>query len=135
MRRAGPAYWTWPAQDWADLIGVGADELRQSCPGQVGSSARPYLLAYAYLLGGFTAFDHVGRFHRQSLAWRCSAKARLTMPSGRSATFSAGWGYHCERDLTSVAICQCCCSTEARGWRTCPSETLARLRADPAMGQ
>jgi hypothetical protein len=84
----GRSYWTWPAQDWADLIGTGADELRQSWPGQVGSSARPYLLAYAYLLGGFTAFDRVGRFHRQSLASRVLAKTRWTMPSGRSAACS-----------------------------------------------
>jgi hypothetical protein len=68
------AYWAWSAQDWASLIGTGAGDLRQSWPGQVGSSARPYLLVYAYLLGGFTAFDRVGRFHRRSLAWRVFGK-------------------------------------------------------------
>jgi hypothetical protein len=36
----GRSYLTWPAQDWADLIGTGAGELQQSWPGQVGSSAR-----------------------------------------------------------------------------------------------
>jgi hypothetical protein len=44
--------------------------LRDEHRGQIGSNARPYLLAYAYLIGEFTAFDTVGRFHRQSLAWR-----------------------------------------------------------------
>lgn len=38
------SYWAWSAQDWADLIGTGGGELRQSWPGQVGFSARPYLL-------------------------------------------------------------------------------------------
>src|SRR5215472_7234719 len=66
----GRAFWAWRAQDWADLIGTGASGLREHWPGQVGSSARPYLLIYAYLLGGFTAFDRVGCFHRRSFAWR-----------------------------------------------------------------
>jgi hypothetical protein len=34
------SYRAWSAQDWAGLIGMGAGELRQSWPGQVGSSAR-----------------------------------------------------------------------------------------------
>src|SRR5207237_8801329 len=79
----GRPYLTWPAQDWADLIGAGAGELRRSWPGQVGSSARPYLLAYACLLGGFTAFDRVGRFHRQSLAYRVFGKVPVDAAIGR----------------------------------------------------
>jgi integrase len=59
-----------PARDLASLIGVGNQELRRRHPVQIGSNARPYLTAYAYLAGGFTAFDTIGRFHRESLAWR-----------------------------------------------------------------
>ncbi|MDQ2815624.1 MAG: DUF2793 domain-containing protein [Actinomycetota bacterium] len=132
----GRPYWTWPAQDWAGLIGAGAGELRQSWPGQVGSSARPYLLAYAYLLGGFTAFDRVGRFHRQSLASRVFGKDPVDDAIGQIRDVLAGWGYHrrCERDLTSV-ICHVLLLNRSPRLEDLSSETLARLRTDPAMGQ
>jgi integrase len=132
----GRSYLTWPAQDWADLIGVGAGELRQSWPGQVGSSARPYLLAYAYLLGGFTAFDRVGRFHRQSLASRVFGKDPVDDAITQIRDVLAGWGYHrrCEQDLTSV-ICHVLLLNRSPRLEDLSGEALTRLRADPAMGR
>jgi integrase len=132
----GRSYWTWPAQDWADLIGAGAGELRRSWPGQVGSSARPYLLAYAYLLGGFTAFDRVGRFHRQSLAWRVFGKDPVDDAIGQVRGVLAGWGYHrrCERELTAV-ICHVLLLNRSPRLEDLSGQALARLRADSAMGQ
>lgn len=120
---------TWPAQDWADLIGTGAGELRQSWPGQVGSSARPYLLAYAYLLGGFTAFDRVGRFHRQSLATRVFGKDPVDDAIGQIRGVLAGWGYHrrCERELTAV-ICHVLLLNRSPRLEDLSGERLARLR-------
>lgn len=132
----GRSYLTWHPQDWADLIGTGAGELRQSWPGQVGSSARPYLLAYAYLLGGFTAFDRVGRFHRQSLAWRVFGKDPVDDAIGQVRDVLAGWGYHrrCERELAAV-ICHVLLLNRSPRLEDLSGETLARLRTDPAMGQ
>jgi hypothetical protein len=95
----------WSAQDWADLIGVGASSLRDSWPGQVGSSARPYLLVYAYLVTGFTAFDRVGRFHCRSLAWRVFGREPVDDAIGQMSDVLTGWGYHrrCgQRELTAV---------------------------------
>jgi hypothetical protein len=34
------------------------------------SGVRPYVLAFAYLVGGFTSLHQVGRFHRSAFAWR-----------------------------------------------------------------
>jgi hypothetical protein len=132
----GRSYCPWSAQDWAGLIGAGGGELRQSWPGQAGSSARPYLLAYAYLLGGFTAFDRVGRFHRQSLASRVFGKDPVDDAIGQIRDVLAGWGYHrrCERDLASV-ICHVLLLNRSPRLEDLSSQTLARLRADPAMGQ
>ena len=132
----GRSYLTWPAQDWADLIGTGAGGLRQSWPGQVGSSARPYLLAYAYLLGGFTAFNRVGRFHRQSLASRVFGKDLVDDAVGQVRGVLAGWGYHrrCERELTAVT-CHVLLLNRSPRLEDLSGEALARLRADPAMGR
>jgi len=42
--------------------------------------ARPYLLAHAYLLTRFTAFDQVGPFARQALRRKCSVLMRRGGP-------------------------------------------------------
>ena len=130
------SYWAWSAQDWADLIGTGAGQLRQSWPGQVGSSARPYLLVYAYLLGGFTSFDRVGRFHRRSLAWRVFGKEPVEDAIGQIRDVLAGWGYHrrCERDLMAL-VCQVLLLNRSPLLEDLSFEVLTRLRSDPAMGQ
>jgi hypothetical protein len=130
------SYWVWSARDWAGLIGTGAGELRQSWPGQVGSSARPYLLVYAYLLGGFTAFDRVGRFHRRSLAWRVFGKEPVEDAIGQVRDVLAGWGYHrrCERDLTAL-VSHVLLLNRSPLLEDLSLEVLTRLRSDPAMGQ
>ncbi len=130
------SYWAWSAQDWADLIGTGADELRQCWPGQVGSSARPCLLVYACLLGGFTAFDRVGRFHRRSLAWRVFGKEPVDDAIGQIRQVLAGWGYHrrCERDLTAL-VCHVLLLNRSPLLEDLSAGALTRLRSDPAMGQ
>ena len=102
----------------------------------MGSSARPYLLAYAYLLGGFTAFDRVGRFHRRSLAWRVFGKDPVDDAIGQIREVLAGWGYHrrCERDLTAL-VCHVLLLNRSPLLEDLSAEVLARLRSDPAMGQ
>ena len=49
----GRDFWSWSTREWADLLCP--QQLRQRFEGQVGMQARPYLLAHAYLLAGFTA--------------------------------------------------------------------------------
>ena len=102
----------------------------------MGSSARPYLLAYAYVLGGFTAFDRVGRFHRQSLASRVFGKDPVDDAIAQVRGVLAGWGYHrrSERELTSV-ICHVLLLNRSPRLEDLSGEALARLRTDPAMGQ
>ena len=130
------SYRAWSAQDWASLIGTGAGELQQSWPGQAGSSARPYLLVYACLLGGFAAFDRVGRFHRRSLAWRVFGKEPVDDAIAQIRDVLAGWGYHrrCERDLTAL-VCHVLLLNRSPLLEDLSAEVLTRLRSDPAMGQ
>lgn len=130
------SYWAWSPQDWAELIGTGTGELRQSWPGQVGSSARPYLLVYAYLLSGFTALDRIGRFHRRSLAWRVFGKELVDDAIGQIRGVLASWGYHrrCERDLTAL-VCHVLLLNRSPLLKDLSSAVLTRLRSDPAMGQ
>jgi integrase len=128
------AYWDWPAQDWAGLIGVGNQELRQCHRGQVGSNARPYLIAYACLIGGFTAFDAIGRFHRESLAWRIFGKELVDDAARQVQDVLAGWGYRRHGPVLTAVICQMLLLNRSPLLEDLSDETLMQLRADPAMG-
>lgn len=130
------SFWAWSTQDWAELISTGTDDMRERWPGQVGSGARPYLLVYAYLLGGFTAFDRIGRFHRLSLARRVFGRQPVDDAAAQVRAVLVGWGYHrrCERELTAL-VCQVLLLNRSPRLEDLSSEVLARLCTDPAMGQ
>ena len=128
------AYWDWPARDWAGLIGVGNQELRQSHPGQIGSNARPYLIAYACLIGGFTAFDAIGRFHRQSLAWRIFGREPVEDAVRQVQDVLAGWGYRRHGPVLTAVLCQMLLLNHSPLLEDLTDKALAQIRADPAMG-
>ena len=56
-------------------------------------SARPYLLAYAYLLTGFTAFELVGPFQRRSLAQKVFGADAVEQAIEGIREVLTGWGY------------------------------------------
>jgi integrase len=126
------AYWDWPAQDWAGLIGVG-NTLRHSYRGQMGGYARPYLLAYAYLIGEFTAFDKIGRFHRLSLAWRAFGRELVEDSVRQIQDVLTGWGYS-RHDHLTAAICQMLLLNRSPLLEDLSAGMLMQLRANPAMG-
>ncbi|MFE9678307.1 hypothetical protein ACFYO5_30080 [Streptomyces sp. NPDC006259] len=64
------AFWGWSTDDWVDIIDTSAADFRRSWGGQIGPNARPFVLALAFLLAEFTAFDRLGRFQRPALASR-----------------------------------------------------------------
>ncbi|MCK9904805.1 hypothetical protein MXD63_32820 [Frankia sp. Cpl3] len=62
------SFWAWTPADWLALIGHDQAQFRRSVPAWADESARPCLVAHAYLLGGFTDFDALGKFSRAALA-------------------------------------------------------------------
>jgi hypothetical protein len=87
------SYWGWSDEDWAGLINRSGAEFRRLWGGQIGPNARPFLIAYAYLLGGFTAFDQVGRFQRPTLARRIFGGTAVDDAVGKVLAVLGGWGY------------------------------------------
>jgi hypothetical protein len=67
-REVRRVFWGWPMPEWADLISDDGRAFRTLWPGQIGPNARPFVIAYAYLLSEFTAFEQLGRFARPTLA-------------------------------------------------------------------
>jgi len=87
----GRDFWLWPTPEWADLLDP--ERLRQRFAGQVGMQARPYLLAYAYLLAGFDAFDVIGSFTRVPLAQRVFGADAVRQAIEPVRAVLHGWGY------------------------------------------
>ena len=65
---SGQAYWAWTGWEWARLAGSGSKGFLDSQTLPTEKAVRPFLVALAYLLGGFSDFQHLGMFNRLHLA-------------------------------------------------------------------
>ncbi|WP_435271419.1 hypothetical protein [Streptomyces sp. 1222.5] len=99
----GRSFWGWSDEDWADLINRSGAEFRRLWGGQIGPNARPFLIAFAYLLGGFTAFEQVGRFQRPTLAQRVFGQAAVDDAVGKIIAILGDWGYERGPDRTGCS--------------------------------
>ena len=63
-RTSGRSWWGWAPWEWARLCGTSAREFVTAQPPPTESTVRPFVVALAYLLGGFTDFHRLG--HVQS---------------------------------------------------------------------
>ena len=122
-------FWWWPTREWADLLRP--QHLRQRFPGQVGMQARPYLLAYAYLLTEFTAFDLVRPFTRCALAQRVFGADTVDEAIEPVRAVLSGWGYRAP-NLDSM-VCTLLLLNHSPLVSDLSSSALERLRSDPAV--
>jgi integrase len=122
-------FWWWPTREWADLLRP--QHLRQRFPGQVGMQARPYLLAYAYLLTEFTAFDLVRPFTRCALAQRVFGADTVDEAIEPVRAVLSGWGYRAP-NLESM-VCTLLLLNHSPLVSDLSSSALVRLRSDPAV--
>jgi integrase len=126
--------WGWSMQDWADLIATSAEDFQRPWPGRIDSGVRPYVIAYAYLLGGFTGFRLVGRFHRPSLAWRVFGRESVDDAVHQIGRVLIGWGYRADDQQLSTVVCQMLLLNRSPFLRDLTAETMTRLRQDPVTG-
>lgn len=129
----GRSYWGWSDEDWADLINRSGAEFRRHWGGQIGPNSRPFLIAYAYLLGGFTAFEQVGRFQRPTLAHRVFGDAAVEDAVGKVLTVLGDWGYQPRPDRLTSVICQILLLNRSPRLEDLSSPVLAAIRETPAM--
>ena len=83
----GQAYWAWTSWDWARLAGSSSKEFLDSQALPTEKAVRPFLVALAYLLAGFSDFQHLGMFNRLHLA-QLVFGAEAVDAAARSATGS-----------------------------------------------
>jgi integrase len=90
----GCSYWSWTSWDWARLCGSSAREFAAAGRAlATEASPRVFLVALAYLLGGFTDFHHLGSFDRQGLARLVFGRAAAEAPISTIAGILGQWGY------------------------------------------
>ncbi|MFW2243959.1 tyrosine-type recombinase/integrase [Rhodococcus opacus] len=131
------SYWAWTTEDWAQLCGSSAEAFVAARELPTETTVRPFLLALAYLLGGFDDFQLLGTFNRLHLA-RFVFGAGIVEESMRQASAVLDqWGYrgaasgkHRLRGVFSQAL------LINRSPRLEDLDTAAfeRLRAHPATG-
>ncbi len=89
----GQAYWAWTGWDWARLAGSGSREFLDSQALPTETAVRPFLIALAYLLAGFTDFQHLGMFNRLHLAHLIFGPAAVDAATSEAAAVLDRWGY------------------------------------------
>ena len=129
------SFWGWSERDWIGLIDPSGENFRRTWPGQIGPNARPCVLAYAYLLTGFTAFDRIGRFQRPGLARRVFGRQPVDDAVRQVREVLAGWGYSAREPHLTAMVCQMFLLNRSPLLGDLTSDVLLRMRSDPAMGE
>lgn len=130
------AYWGWPPEAWLRLIGVNQRAFARPGPGWIDGTVRPYVVAYAYLFGGFSDFQLIGPFNRLALTWRVFGREPVEAAIAGITAVLDGWGYRpaaADARLRTV-ICQALLVNRSPLLADLSDDVLLRLRTDPAMG-
>ena len=89
----GRSWWGWTPWEWARLCGGSAREFMNARPLPTESTVRPFVVALAYLLGGFTDFHRLGTFNRLHLACLIFGEPAVEDSLRRAGEVLDRWGY------------------------------------------
>jgi integrase len=97
------AFWGWSPATWIDVVLTASQQaFQRAYPGWIDGAVRPYLVAMAYLLDCFAAFELLGPFNRLALAHRVFGPARVQQAVDPILTTLRTWGYHSARHTAEV---------------------------------
>jgi integrase len=89
----GPSYWAWTSDEWAELIGARAEEFLAQRTLPTETTVRPFVVALAYVLGGFDGFEQLGTFNRLHLAKLVFGSEVVEAAIAEAAETLDAWGY------------------------------------------
>jgi integrase len=130
----GRSYWSFRADDWAELIAPSAEEFLAARALPTETTVRPFVVALAYLLGDFDHFEQLGTFNRLHLA-KLVFDAEVVEASISEATGTLDrWGYRgvLQRHQLRGAFSQALLVNRSPLLEDLTAESFARLRAHPA---
>jgi integrase len=87
------SWWSWTPADWRVLIGGDATGFRAAIPWRASTTVRPFVIALAYLLGGFDDFHTIGMFDRLYLAGLVFGPTTVAETLAEVASLLGSWGY------------------------------------------
>jgi hypothetical protein len=93
------SWWGWTPWEWARLCGGSAREFVAAQLLPTEPTVRPFVVALAYLLGGFTDFHRLGTFNRLHLACLVFGEHTVEGSLRQASELLDRWGY---RDSTGV---------------------------------
>jgi hypothetical protein len=97
------AVWAWSPVSWIDAVLTASQQaFQRAYPGCIDGAVRPYLVAMAYLLDGFAAFELLGPFNRLALAPRVFGPAHVQQAVDPILTTLRTWGYHSARHTAAI---------------------------------
>jgi integrase len=134
----GTAYWAWSDEVWARLIGASSAEFGRSWPSWADGSVRPYVTAYACVVGGFTAFRSIGNFDKVPLARRVFGKDDVDEAVERIADVLGGWGYRIGRakdQRLPAALCLALLLNRSPRLEDLTTGVFERLRLHPELAR
>jgi hypothetical protein len=91
--RVERSWWGWTAADWRELLGVDATAFRAAVTWPASTTVRSFVLALAYLLGGFSEFHLIGMFDRRNLAGLVFGDDAVDNTLAEVASLLGSWGY------------------------------------------
>lgn len=89
----GRSWWGWTPWEWAELCGGSTREFVTAQPLPTESTVRPFVVALAYLLGGFTDFHRLGMFNRLHLACLIFGEPAVDEAMRAAEEVLDRWGY------------------------------------------
>ena len=131
----GSTFWSWNASGWVAVAGADQAAFFRQYPHWADGGERSYLVALAYILSGFTAFELLGKFNRLALARRVFGAPRIDGAVSRITTVLRGWGYRSARtdDALPGILCQALLTNRSPRLSDLSLPVLAQLRCDPAV--
>jgi hypothetical protein len=135
----GQSYWAWSSWDWARLAGPGSGEFLAARALPTERTVRPFLVALAYLISGFTGFQHLGMFNRLHLAQLIFGGDAVEAAMSEAAAVLDRWGYRSQtRDgeyrLPGV-LAQALLINGSPRLSALTTEAFARLHEHPAAAE
>jgi integrase len=131
----GRSYWSWTAWEWANLCGSNARDFMAARTLPTGTTVRPFLIAFGYLLGEFSHFQHLGTFNRLHLAGLVFGPEAVEESLQSAVKTLDQWGYrspllakHRMRGTFSQAFL----INRSPRLEALSTESFTRLRAHPA---
>jgi integrase len=133
---SGQTYRAWTGWDWARLAGSSSKEFLDSQVLPTETAVRPFLIALAWQLAGFSDFQHLGMFNRLHLAQLVFGAGHVGAALDEATAVLDRWGYRSQvRDgeykLPGV-LAQALLINRSPRLADLSTEAFARLHAHPA---